>query len=363
MTSIIHVTAPAGFGGLERVVSGLARAQVERGHRVALVMALSPSASVPEWAAALGRDGVVVEPLFVGDRSYLAERRAVRAAVTRFRADVMHTHGSRSDVLHLGAARALGVRVVSTAHGFITVGSKGKLYRWLQLRAWRRFDAVVAVSAALRDTLVAEGVAPDRIALIRNGLVPVPALYSRTEARTLLGIPANAPAVAWVGRLSEEKAPLLALDAFARLSDRSAHLTFIGEGPLRSALLQRATELGVGDRVRADGSRSDAAELLPAFDALLLSSQTEGTPMVILEAAMAGVPIVATSVGGVPDVVGTDALTVPAGDAVALADALAASLTDRHAAEERARRLGARLRSADAAEDWVGRYLALYEGS
>ena len=98
---ILHLTAPAPFGGLERVVSGLARESVARGHEVVLQMTLSPGEGVPSWASALTAQGVTLEPTHVGARSYLAERRAVRSIIARHRSQVVHSHGYRSDFLAL----------------------------------------------------------------------------------------------------------------------------------------------------------------------------------------------------------------------------------------------------------------------
>lgn len=357
---MVHVTAPAPFGGLERVVAGLARETAARGHRVMLVAVLSPGAPVPAWATALASAGVRVEARHLPNRAYLRERREVRALLRDFGADVVHTHGYRSDVLHLGVAHGLRRPIVSTAHGFASTRPKGDLYERLQLLAWRRFDAVVAVSTPLVDRIAAAGVPRSRIAFIRNGWSPGGALAPAGEARARLELPAAGPVIGWVGRLSDEKHPLLAVEALAHVA--GATLCFIGTGPLRAAAEARAAELGLGERVRFAGAVADAAPLFTAFDTLLLSSRTEGTPMVVLEAAAAGVPVASTAVGGVPDLLGEGAgWLAPSGDALALAAAIRESLGDRAEASRRASRLQERLATKGGEADWVAQYLALYD--
>ncbi len=356
----MHLTAPAQFGGLESVVSGLASASAARGHDVTVFLALSPSAPVPSWTAALERAGVRIAAEHVGNRAYLTERRLVRALLARVNPDIVHTHGYRSDVLHAGVAHGRGIPVVSTAHGFS--GKIGGLAfnERMQVWSWRRFDRVVAVSDALQAHLVSLGVPATRLTVIRNGLIAPPPPLDRDEARRALGIPASPFVVGWVGRLSAEKDPLLAVEAFSALNEDSAVLCVVGDGPERAVCEARAEALGIGGRVHFVGAKPDAAQLLSAFDALLLSSRTEGTPMIILEAALATVPIVATAVGGVPAVVGGDGLLCPPGDAQALGRALQSVLKDRAGARERAAVLSARLRAEEEQDDWVGQYLALY---
>jgi glycosyltransferase involved in cell wall biosynthesis len=357
--TVVHVTAPGAFGGLERVVSGLARETAARGHRAIIVAVLTPTAPEPGWLSVAAASGVEVEILRLPTRAYLRERREVRRILARSSADVLHTHGYRSDVLHLGIARRMRLPAVTTAHGFASNKARGSLYERLQLHSWRRFDAVVAVSEPLVTRIAGAGVSRDRIVLIRNGGSSGGELLSRAAARSRLALPLAGQCVGWVGRMSEEKDPLLAIESVARL--RSATLCFIGAGSLREACVARATELGVADRVVFAGAVPDAAPLFSAFDALVLSSRTEGTPMVVLEAAAAGVPVVSTAVGGVPDLLRDDAgwLVAP-GDAAALAEGMRAALADSGESRRRASRLQERLAAKSGEADWVDQYLELY---
>jgi glycosyltransferase involved in cell wall biosynthesis len=324
---------------------------------------LDEGSDVPAWLTRLGARGVAVETLFLPPRRYLAERRFVRSVLQRYQVSIVHTHGYRADVLHSGVAARLGIPQVSTAHGFASTGAKGRFFEWLQLRSWRRIGAVVAVSRALVDVLARAGIPRERIECIANGIVDDEAPpMERLVARRALGLPPSGPVAGWIGRLSGEKAPDVAIRALSACRDRSIHLGILGDGPMMQRCRDLVGELGLDSRVTFAGFTADASRHLRAFDLLVLSSHTEGTPMVLLEAAAARLPIVATSVGGVPDLLAASgALLVPPADPEALGRAIDSAVSDPIAAESRADAAHARVSSMTAADDWVGRYLALYD--
>jgi L-malate glycosyltransferase len=220
---------------------------------------------------------------------------------------------------------------------------------------------VVVVSETLRRDLIANGVPPARVHLIRNAWQPALPFRSRAEARAGLGLDASARVAGWVGRLSAEKAPEVMIEALAACPVRDVILSMVGAGPLDREVRQLAEARGVGDRVRWHGIVPEAGRSLTAFDVLLLTSWTEGTPMVLLEAMAAGVPVVATAVGGVPDVVSArEALLVPAGAAEAIGRALEETLMDPLAAKRRADSARERLARDFAIAPWVARYREVY---
>jgi len=183
----------------------------------------------------------------------------------------------------------------------------------------------------------------------------------RGSARRQLGYEANEFALGWVGRLSPEKGADVMIDAMAELRDLPISLTMIGDGPERNALEARATARNVADRIRWTGILSNAARLFPAFDAWTLSSRTEGTPIVLFEAMAAGVPIVATRVGGVPDVIGdAEAILVAPDQPAELARAIRQVYADTDAARVRARCARERLERDYRSEPWLDRHDAIY---
>jgi glycosyltransferase involved in cell wall biosynthesis len=359
--SILHVTAPAPQGGLESVVRALAAGQVRRGHSVRVAAVVSPHNGTHPFVNGLERDGVDAVPISVGARDYRAERRAIRDLCRSFRPDIVHTHGYRSDFVDGALARREGSGVVSTCHGFIERDLRGRFFQWLQRRALRKFDAVIAVSAAIQRRLQSSGIPMQRIHLIPNAFAPVEQI-SRQAARQILGVP-DAPVIGWVGRLSTEKGPDLALRAFARLGRPEARLVMVGEGRQAEELRRLSESLGLGERVVWSGPIPDAGKLFSAFDAFLLSSRTEGTPMVLLEAMAGGIPIVATRVGGVPQVLDdSSAWLIESGDVGGLANALAEVLSEPGRARKRTQKALNRLQTEFSLEEWLARHDSLYRG-
>jgi poly-gamma-glutamate synthesis protein (capsule biosynthesis protein) len=360
--SILHVVAPAHFGGLESVLRELAAGHVRRGHTVRVALVLSPGDQPHPLVAALEEGGVIAIPLYVANRDYPGERRAIRALCRQHRPDILHTHGYRSDVIDGIVARSEGISVVSTCHGFIESNLRGRFHQWLQRRALRRFDAVVAVSRAIEHRLLEAGVAPTRVHVVPNAATAATGPISREEARRLLELPDTA-VIGWVGRLSAEKGPDIALEAFARLAERGVRLVFLGTGREASRLHARAAALGVSDRVIWRDEVPNAGRLFRAFDAFLLSSRTEGTPMALLEAMAASVPIVATRVGGIPDVIDSSSGHLfESGDVNGIAAGLAEVLRNPDASRAMAERAQKRLNDGFAVEPWLSMYESIYRG-
>jgi glycosyltransferase involved in cell wall biosynthesis len=288
------------------------------------------------------------------------EWRDVGAIIERERPDVVHTHGYRADLLAGNAARRARVPVVTTLHGFVGGDWKLRVYERLQRRSLARFDAVVAVSARMADDLGSRAESM-RLHVIPNAYGATRAPMTRQAAREALGIPPDRFEIGWVGRFSREKGPDVAVRALAMPASREAHLSMIGDGPERAGAISLAGELGVRNRVSFHGMRLDAADLLPAFDAFVLSSRSEGTPIVLFEAMAARVPVIATRVGGVPEVVGNEhALLVAPENSAALATAIGEVRANSVAAASRAEHAAARLAEAYDVGGWIRAYDRVY---
>jgi glycosyltransferase involved in cell wall biosynthesis len=353
---IQHVIAPAPVGGAESVVRALASGQSRNGHAVAVTAILSDG-SRPPFLDALERDGVQVFRVAVATRSYLRERAEVAALCRRLGSDILHTHGYRADVVNGGLGRSLGIAAVTTVHGFTGGGAKNRFYESVQRRALRRFNAVVAVSRPLGDGLARSGVPPDRLHVIPNGWGDPGPAVDRAEARLRLGLESGGFHVAWVGRVQWEKGPDVLVDTLPHLGE-GVTLHVIGDGPQARSLRARTA----GDpRIRWHGLVPEAGRMLAAFDAFVLSSRTEGTPIVLLEAMAAALPVIATRVGGVPDVVTrAEAVLVPPSDPPALAAAIQAVRKDPAGAADRVRAARARLTKDFTIDRWLARYDDVY---
>lgn len=358
---MLHVLAPGHEGGLERVVVMLADGQRGGGVHVAAVVTPVQAEDHP-FVQALGALSIPVTPLVVGGRSYVSEYRRLGTLIKSLRPDVIHTHGYRADVIAGAVARALGIPTVSTIHGFTGAGRRNRVYEAVQCLALRRADAVIAVSRPLVHRLVRSGVSQARVHCVPNGFAPPAYILERSAAREKLGIRADACVAVWVGRLSKEKGPDVMLDAIAR-SDPSWRLSVIGDGPERDRLRQQAVRLGIADRVTWHGFVSNAGSLLAAFDAFVLSSRTEGTPIALFEAMHSGVPVVATRVGGVPDVIASaHALLVPPEHPGMIAEALEEIAREPSAAAQRSILARARLHHTFDSAAWLSAVDAIYEG-
>jgi len=356
---VLHVVAPGDFGGLEQVVLQLAAGRSARGMPTEVFILVTEGSRTPTLVEMLNAAGVRATVRQFAHRAYREERKAIQTAAEEFGADVVHTHGYHPDVLVGTLARSMRTGRVSTAHGVTGGNFKNRIFEWLQRRAWRSFDVVVAVSGPLQAKLVRSGVPATVVALCPNAWSGTAAL-DRASARERLRLPPSGRYVGWVGRLSREKGADVMIRAMAHVSPE-INLVMIGDGPEREVLKQLANELNVSSRVTWAGQVQGAGQCMAAFDAFALSSRTEGTPMVLFEAMAAGVPIVATAVGGVPDVVSTaEAILVRSEAPAELAsgiDRLFKAAADAATRVEAARR---RLDERYALAPWLGRYEEFY---
>ena len=228
---------------------------------------------------------------------------AIRRHLSAVRPDLVHTHLKYADVIGGLAARSLGIPVVSTLHEADWRGRPAEHARQRIAALVRRrcADRVVAVSEAARASYLATGwERPDRVAVVRNGIPPRRAARSRAEVREALGLPPAAPVLAMVSALRPEKAHEIAFEAFGRLRARhpDACLLVAGDGPRRAELERLA-----GPGIVLAGHQDDVASLLGAADLLLHPSHVEAFPTSLLEAMQASLPVVATRVGGIPEIV------------------------------------------------------------
>lgn len=290
-------------------------------------------------------------------RSYIApvdDRRAfadLRSCLHGF--DVVHTHSSKAGVLGRTAAHGAQVgRIVHTFHGFPFHQFQSPLRRAAYIQIERRVGAYTDVFLAVGPAVAAEAITrriapPERIRTIGVGAdmtAPPPGTPDRAEARRLLGVPPGMRVVGTVGRLSYQKAPEDFVSALGAIGRGDVFGVWVGDGELRGRTQRLASRLGLGGRMSFMGERSDVAALLPGFDVFAMASRYEGLPCAIVEAMTAGLPVVATAVNAVPNVVvaGETGLLVPPGRPELLARAIRHLLDDplvaaRLAATARAR--------------------------
>src|SRR6266550_2670757 len=341
---ILRVIARLNMGGPALHVAYLTAGLRERGYDTTLVAGTLARGEDSMAFVADARDVTVVRIDELGReisplRDLAATFRLARL-IRRERPQILHTHTAKAGTVGRVAALLAGSRrppiVVHTFHGHVLRGYFGPLrslfFRLLERRLAAGTTALIAVSPQVRDDLVALGVARrERFVVIRLGIElderVAPEQNGRDESRRHLGIPGDRFAVGWIGRMTAVKRTDDVLVAFKRLRDSGvdAVLCMVGDGPDRLQLEQRAHELGVARDTLFLGYQEDVAQFYAAFDALVLPSGNEGTPVTVIEALAAELPVVATRVGGVPDVVrdGEDGFLVEAGATDDLADRLA----------------------------------------
>ncbi|MCP9469234.1 MAG: glycosyltransferase [Nitrospira sp.] len=221
--------------------------------------------------------------------------------------DIIHAHEVKSDGIAYLASRLRPVPIVTTLHGWIGNSLKGRLFIALDKRIARGFDRVIAVSRQIEQELLEAGVPQHKIRLLHNAIVVEN--YQRKGIRGILqevvGRPVESPVIASVGRLSPEKGHADLVDAIA-LVKKSGHkvsLVLIGDGPERQSLLRQIEKLGLQDCVHLPGYVQAPQRLLEEVDLMVLPSHTEGLPNAALEALLMEVPVLATRVGGTPEVI------------------------------------------------------------
>ena len=341
---ILRVIARLNMGGPALHVAYLTEGLRERGYDTVLVAGTLARGEDSMAFVADARDVEIVQIDQLGReisplRDLVATVRLARL-IRKERPQILHTHTAKAGTVGRVAAVIAGSRrppiIVHTFHGHVLRGYFGPLRSrfFRQLERWlaTKTTALIAVSPQVRDDLVALGVAPkERFVVIRLGIelderVADTSANGRTDNRRYLGIPGDRFAVGWIGRMTAVKRTDDILVAFKRLRDSGvdAVLCLVGDGPDRPELERRAHELGVIRDTVFLGYQEDVAPFYSAFDALILPSSNEGTPVSAIEALAAGRPVVATRVGGVPDVVrdGEDGFLVDAGDTDELADRL-----------------------------------------
>ncbi len=290
----------------------------------------------------------------------------LQSLVARVRPDVLQTHAVKSHFLARRAALPSRVPWIAFHHGYTWPTVKARLYNELDRWSLRTANRVLTVSEPFRDQLTAHGVARNRIEIIHNAIPPTWGQSDRDPATAAklkdgLGIPADRKVILIVGRLSKEKDHITLLEAVHRIPKHlEPHLVIVGEGPERFALDARIQALGLQERVTFTGQRDSAEPFYGIADVAVLSSLSEGSPNALLEAMAAGVPSVATRVGGIPEIVvdGESAYLVDTRDPASLADRIACLMRDpglaakftakshrlvqeRHAPEVRTARLAA----------------------
>lgn len=303
--TVVHVVLSLDAGGLERVVLDLAREGRQRGQSVAILCIEKPGALSGETDASelySVNKGEGLRPAVLG---------RVRQILKQLQPDVIHTHQVPALLYVAAALRRRRPVLVHTEHNnqlarFLTWRERASYLLWLALGS-RRVDRFFGVSAdSSAGLLHTRLIQPEKIFTVINGihLSRFQTFHASQEVRRTLGIADSAFVLGTIGRLNEMKRQDILLDVFAKFlpTTPSAQLVLVGDGPMRGGLQRQAVDLGIASQTVFAGYQSQPERFLPAMDVFVQTSRMEGLPLAILEAAAAGVPVVAAKVGGVEEV-------------------------------------------------------------
>jgi glycosyltransferase involved in cell wall biosynthesis len=331
LLKVVHVVLSLDVGGLERNVVNQVRQGIRLNQNNTVVCLDSPGMLASQVESLGGRVISMQKP--PGLRWKLFGK--LQALFSELRPDVVHTHQLAS-LLYAGRAarRAAVPLVIHTQHGKedLTQRRRG---RWLGRVAGRYCQRFYCLTEDMAETVRANWIVSSRkIKVICNGIDSEP-FRSRVDTaaiRRSLGIPEGVPVIGTVGRLADVKRQDLLIYAFAKVRDRhpKAHLLIVGDGPLKEQLMALAESLHISPYLHFAGYRSDTAACYQLMSVFALSSRTEGLPQAAIEASFSGIPVVASRVGGLPELVNEErtGLLFEEGDASGLAAALDRILSD-----------------------------------
>jgi glycosyltransferase involved in cell wall biosynthesis len=322
--NIVHLTASPFFGGPERQMLGLARSLPAP--YCTTFLSFPERGMCQPFLAEARRQRFTAKALEHNTPHVAAATRELGRRLRSLRADVLCCHGYKADLIGLRAARSYGLPVVAVSRGWTAATWRVRLYEWLDRLSLRHMDAVVCVSEGQAQKVRKTGVAEERLHVIRNAIhaerFGSAAALERGELQSLFPQPRTL-LVGAAGRLSPEKGFDVLVEAAAHVVRSRPGVGFVlfGDGPLRESLARQIAQHRLERHFVLAGFTPDLDRWLPTFDVTVLPSHTEGLPNVVLESLAARVPVVATAVGGTPEVLddGGSGFLVPPGEAATLA--------------------------------------------
>ncbi|MFN2240249.1 MAG: glycosyltransferase family 4 protein [Thermoanaerobaculia bacterium] len=356
------------FGGAESLVIPFAEASRERG--IDLTVCVRKTIEGNPLEAEVRSLGIEVVNL---DATTLRDRRAyrrLRSLVTSRGIELIHSHLAYAGIWGALISRQTGVPLVASLHVSPAEGAgiKERVRRMLLVALLNRYGSrIIVVSAALAEQWrEATSLRPEKLEIVRNGIPLHPFAGAGDDVRAELGLPAWDPVVMTVSVLRERKGIDILLRAAVPLLRRipSCRFVIVGDGPSRGRLEKLAAGLGVKDAVVWTGFRRDVGRLLSAADLFVLPTLGDAFPTAVIEAMAAGKPVIASAVGGVPEIVDSaTGILVPPGDEAALAEAIGYALESPEWRQD-AGRAGKRKAAAElSAAAWVERLLSVYRSA
>jgi glycosyltransferase involved in cell wall biosynthesis len=360
---ILQLISSGGYYGAENMAMQLSLALRSLNCEVAIGIFQNAHRPNSEFADAAQGRGLEVELISCKGRIDFRTIDVIHKCIVNREIDVVHSHGYKANIYGYLAARKTNTRLVATCHNWPGKTINLRLYAALDRLLLRRFSKIGVVSSTVQDLLRRSGVRGGHVTLVENGIDTESFSPGRPVLRELPQLQGK-KVVGFVGRLAREKGLACLMQAARSILRVSGNVAFVlaGDGPYRDQLRDLVKELDIENHVLLLGARSDLADVYASMDIFVLPSLCEGMPMSVLEAMAAGKPVVASRVGGIPQVVQDEetGLLVSAGDASQLTTALSRLLAAPRLCEELGRRGRDRVNSHFSARAMAETYFTMY---
>jgi glycosyltransferase involved in cell wall biosynthesis len=324
---VLHIIASPTIGGAEKLLANYLK-DFDRDKFEVIVGSYLVEGEESAFWRELCKFDVVREPIRIKTPFDFHQFRAIHGILKRYRPNVVHTHGYKTNICGFLVTRWLRVPIVTTVHGWLHSRSwRTRVFYIFNFFLLRHFDVVIAVSDRMRFELERRRIRRDRIVTVKN----VPSLddsrrRKSSDIERILSFASGDPLIGFVGRLEKVKGGEQFVKAAFLVAKEDASLKFViaGDGPERLNLEKLAASLGLKSKMLFLGFCEDTVSLFGALDLYVLPSLDEGIPLTVLEALASRVPVVATRVGGVPEVIddGFNGVLVEPDDADSLAKAI-----------------------------------------
>ena len=319
MINVAFILTPIDFGGAERVSLNLLKAYDRKKYNILVILLIRPWEEKTFFAIEIEKLNikyltipVAIRPLENGN-DYFRILRCYRILFSIFKKgefDIIHTNGYFADIIGIPLSKLFRIPHVSTCHGYINNDIKLRLYNFIDIFLLKFSDQIISVSDGIKDILISWGITANKITTIPNAVI-LPDLTDRqirdrrTSARKGYNINDEEIVIGYIGRFSEEKGLKFLLQAVITLNEQTLpiKIMLIGDGSERENLELISRKYGVAQHIIFTGFQQDVVSLLPALDIFILPSLTEGTPMAVLEAMSYGLPVIASRIGGIPDII------------------------------------------------------------
>lgn len=374
---IAYITTPVEFGGAERVSLNFLKNIDRNQFLVYPVIFFRSWEGDSIFLQKLKKEDYIVYKVPVSVRSSLKERdffwlircfKMIFFILVKGRFDLIHTHGYFADIITIPIAKLLRIPVISTCHGFIANDKKLKRYNRIDHIVLRFSKKIIAVSQEIKNELLKSGIKESRIEVVLNAVqtdIDNNLLaQDRYNKRQLLNISEKDFVLGYVGRLSKEKGIQYLIEAAEILneSDIPIKVLIIGDGPEKKDSECLVRQKGLEGKVSFTGFQTNVKSWIPAMDVFVLPSLIEGTPMALLEAMAYGIPVVASDVGGVPQIIdsGKEGILVSPGKPEEIAAGITRLYNDDSLREDFATAAYKKVKSNFDIKDWTKKIEAEY---